>query len=100
MHFLSVLEMTSTTAEQTMKVLRNIFANHGLPEQLVSDNGPQFVSSDFAKFCKSNAIKHLQVAPYHSASNGLAERMAHTFKQTMRRTKNDGPLQHCIANFS
>ena len=94
-----VVEMTSTTAEQTIQVLRNIFANHGLPEQLVSDNGPQFVSSDFAEFCKSNAIKHLWVAPYHPASNGLAERMVQTFKQAMRRTKNEGPLQHRIANF-
>ena len=75
-----VVEMTSTTAAQTIKVLRNISSNHGLPKQIVSDNGPQFVSSDFAEFCKSNAIKHLRVAPYHPASNGLAERMVQTFK--------------------
>ena len=60
-----IVEMTSTTAGQTVKVLRDIFARHGLPEQLVSDNGPQFVSSDFADFCKNNAIKHIRVSPYH-----------------------------------
>ena len=94
-----VVEMTSTTAAQTIKVLRDIFSHHGLPEHIVSDNGPQFVSSDFADFCKNNAIKHLRVSPYHPASNGLAERMVQTFKQAMRRTKNDGPWQHRIANF-
>ena len=95
-----IVEMTSTTAGQTVKVLRDIFARHGLPEQLVSDNGPQFVSSDFADFCKSNAIKHSRVSPYHPASNGLAERMVQTFKQAMRRTMNDGlPWQHRIADF-
>ena len=95
-----IVEMTSTTAGQTVKVLRDIFARYGLPEQLVSDNSPQFVSSDFADFCKSKAIKHVWVAPYHPASNGLAERMVQTFKQVMRRTMNDGlPWQHCIADF-
>ena len=94
-----VVEMTSTTAAQTIKVLRVIFSHQGLPEHIVSDNGPQFVSSDFADFCKNNAIKHLRVTPYHPASNGLAERMVQTFKQAMQRTKNDGPLQHHIANF-
>ena len=58
-----IVEMTSNTAGQTVKVLRDIFARQGLPEQLVSDNMPQFVSSDFADFCKSNVIKHVQMAP-------------------------------------
>ena len=97
--WLEVVEMTSTTAAQTIKVLRSIFLNHGLPEEIVSDNGPQFVSSDFAEFSKSNAIKHLQVAPYHPASNGLGEHMVQTFKQAMRIAKNDEPFQHQIANF-
>ena len=72
--------MTSTTAANTIKVLQEIFSMHGLPEQLVSDNGPQFVSSEFLDFCKANGIKHFQVAPYHPASNGLAECTVQTFK--------------------
>ena len=81
-----IVEMTSTTAGQTVKVLRDIFPRNSLPEQLVSDNGPQYVSSDFNDFCKSNAIKHVRMAPYYPASNGLAERMVQTFKQALRRT--------------
>ena len=95
-----IVEVTSTTAGQTVKVLCDIFARHGLPEKLVSDNGPQFVSSDFADFCKSNTIKHVQVAPYHPASNVLAERMVQIFKQAVGRTMNDSlPWQHRIADF-
>ena len=60
-----IVEMTSKTAGQTVKVLLDISTRHGFPEQLVSDNDPQFVSSDFADFCKSNAIKHVWVSPYH-----------------------------------
>ena len=66
--------MTSTTAAKTIEVLRRMFASHGLPEQIVSDNGPQFVSEEFAAFMRANNIKHIRSAPYHPASNGLAER--------------------------
>ena len=78
-----IIEMTSTTAANTIKVLRDMFARYGLPEQLVSDNGLQFVSSEFCEFCKSNRIKHYHVAPYHPASNGLAEHMVQSFKQSI-----------------
>ena len=41
--WLEVIPMSSTTTEKTIAVLRNLFASYGLPEQLVSDNGPQFI---------------------------------------------------------
>ena len=92
-----VIEMTSTTTANTIRVLREIFTRYGLPKQLVSDNGLQFVSYEF---CKSNGIKHYCVAPYHLASNGLAERMVQSFKQSMKKSSTDGiPFQHRLANF-
>ena len=39
-----VVIMSDTTVEKTVDALRAIFATHGLPEQVVSDNGPQFTS--------------------------------------------------------
>nr|XP_027214449.1 uncharacterized protein K02A2.6-like [Penaeus vannamei] len=58
-----VIPMTSTTAYSTVRVLMSLFATHGIPEQIVSDNGPQFVSSEFDSFCKGNNIKHIRSAP-------------------------------------
>ena len=55
--------METTTAEATISHLRQIFATHGLPRQIVSDNGPQFVSSPFQKFCESRGIQHIKTAP-------------------------------------
>ena len=40
--------MQSTTSEKTIDVLRTMFAQHGLPEHLVSDKRPQFASADFS----------------------------------------------------
>ena len=65
-----VIPMTSTTATKTIQELRLIFARWGLPEQLISDNGPQFVSEEFAEFSRTNGIKNIRVAPYHPSSNG------------------------------
>ena len=42
--------MTSTTAQKTTEILRHKFASYGLPEQLLSDNGPQFVANEFEEF--------------------------------------------------
>ena len=75
-----VIVMSSTTAQHTIEALRSIFSHFGLPEQLVSDNGPQFTSDEFAEFMKGNGIKHILCSPYHPSSNGLAERFVQTFK--------------------
>ena len=85
-----IIEMTLAIATNTITVLRDMFARYGLPEQLVSNNGPQFVSSEFTQFCKSNGIKHYRVAPYRPALNNLVECMVQSFKQSMKKSSNDG----------
>ncbi|XP_041366709.1 uncharacterized protein K02A2.6-like [Gigantopelta aegis] len=85
-----IIPMKNTFASQTIIALRNIFARFGLPEQVVSDNGPQFISSEFETFMKRNNIKHITSAPYHPRTNGLAERFVQCFKNAIKHAKNDG----------
>ena len=95
-----VIEMSTTTATQTLAVLRKMFTTNGLPEQLVSNNGPQFVSEEFAIFCQFNGIKHIRVSLYHPSSNGLAERFVQTFKVAMGKSEKDGlSFSHRLASF-
>ena len=89
-----VAVMSSTTSEKTINVLRTMFAQHGLPEQLVSDNGPQFTSSEFSQFLQNNRIKHILSAPHHPASNGLAERFVQTLKRNLKATMKEGKAIH------
>jgi transposase InsO family protein len=66
----------------------------------VSDNGSQFSSDEFATFMKHNGIKHFKSAPYHPATNGLAERFIQTFKNSMRAMKDENrDINQKIANF-
>ena len=95
-----VREMSSTTTLKTIEVLRELFSSFGLPEQLVSDNGPQFTSEQFVKFIQSNKIRHIRCSPYHPSSNGFVERFVRSFKEAMKASRNDGlSLRHSLANF-
>ena len=87
----------STSAESTIKTLRQIFSIHGLPQQLVSDNGPAFISQDFKQFMNKNGIRHSLTSPYHPRSNGLAERAVQTFKSSIK--KLDGPIDTRLTRF-
>ena len=76
---------TSANSLDTIEKLRMVFATHGLPEQCVTDNGSPFTSMDFETFLQNNGIKHIRTSPYHAASNGMAERMVQTFKNTLKK---------------
>ncbi|XP_058024074.1 uncharacterized protein K02A2.6-like [Ahaetulla prasina] len=65
--------MPSTTSDAIIRVLNRLFATHGLPDTLVSDNGPQFTAAPFQFFLARLGIRHATTAPFHPAANGLAE---------------------------
>ena len=85
-----IIEMKNTTANKTIEELRKLFASYGLPEQIVTDNGPQFIAEEFAAFTKGNGIKHIKSAPYHPSTNGAVERLVQTFKKSMKASQYDG----------
>ena len=67
-----------------MKKLREVFAYFGLPNQIVSDNGPAFIAEEFQQFMRINGVQHIRSAPYHPQTNGEAERFVQTFKRAMK----------------
>jgi len=96
--------MGSTTSEKTIAILRNFIADFGLPEEIVSDNGPQFTSEEFKCFMTQNGIRHTRTPPYHPASNGAAERAVQTLKRALEKASMSPksaqrPLPHVLANF-
>ena len=73
--------MKNATSSGTIRYLRQLFAQFGIPETIVSNDGTQFTSADFKEFCRLNGIHHVQTAPYHPSSNGLTERAVQVVKQ-------------------
>ena len=81
--------MRTSTATATVEKMRGIFATHGLPVLVVSDNGPCFSSLEFKMFMKNNGIRHIFTALYHPSSNGQAERSECTFKGALKKMEAD-----------
>ena len=94
-----VITMPRTSTAATVSALRKIFYRFGVPHTLVTDNGSQFTSSQFADFCRRNAIVHIRSPPYHPQSNGQAERFVDTFKRAFQKMKGEGTLEENIDTF-
>lgn len=82
-----VFRTSSTTSKKTIELMQTAFAFHGLPDKLVTDNGPQFASQEFAVFCQENGIEHIRSAPYHPQSNGQAEKFVDLLKTGLEKAQ-------------
>lgn len=70
-HWLAPLELK--TSHNVKEELYRIYAEHGIPEILQSDNGGEF-KKHVAKFCKNNKIKMIRCRPYNPKAQGKVER--------------------------
>ena len=96
---IEAIPLRQATTAATIQALQTFFANFGLPEEIVSDNGSQFTALDFAEYCRNKGIKHSRTPPYHPASNGAAERSVHVVKQAVRKMGKTLPLKEQLAEF-
>ena len=65
---------------------RSMFARHGIPEVVVSDNGPQFSAELYAEFARQYGFKHITSSPYHPQCNGEAERAVKNIKSLLKKS--------------
>ena len=90
----------NVNSKSTIDSLRTLFAQHGLPDQIVSDNGSNFTSDEFESFCVENGIKHKLTEPYNPQKNGEAERFVQTLKNRLEKMQGDsGEMQTKIDRF-
>ncbi len=57
-----------------MKCIKEHCARHGIPDTLVSDNGPQFTAEEFKQFTRAWGVKHDTSSPTYAQSKGFAEK--------------------------
>ena len=77
--------LRSITTKSVMKALETICLRNGFPRIVVSDNGTQFCSNEFKKFCQQHNIKSIKSSPYRPQSNGLVERMHATLTSMIQK---------------
>ena len=86
---LEVEVVSSTAVKPTKEKLKKMFANHGVPKRVQSDNGPPFNSKEFETFAKEEGFDHHCVTPEHPRANGQVER----FMQLLNKTEQIAHLQ-------
>ncbi|KAF2898725.1 hypothetical protein ILUMI_07452 [Ignelater luminosus] len=79
-----IFRTPNISIESTIKNLRKTFSRWGLPERIVSDNGPSLVFCRLKKFLEQNGIKHITSSPFHPATNGAAENAVRSFNKGLK----------------
>ncbi|XP_064475555.1 uncharacterized protein K02A2.6-like [Ornithodoros turicata] len=82
--FLVVSMLSSLNAKAVTARLSDIFAVHGMPYDLKTDNGPPFFGKEFAEFLRLNGIRHHRTTPLWTQANGEVERFIRNIKKTVK----------------
>lgn len=87
--YFEVYPLRNTLAGTVIQQIKVAFSHHGIPEKLVSDNGPQYSCDEFAKFSKQYGFIHATSSPTYAQSNGIAEKTVQSVKHIFGKCKAD-----------
>jgi transposase InsO family protein len=87
--YFEVIKLPDTKSSTVITYTKSIFSRHGIPAEVVSDNGPQYSSREFQAFAESWEFKHTTVSPLNPQANGLVERTVQTIKDLLVKSKKD-----------
>ena len=57
--FIEIDRLYDTTSSEVIHKLKAHMARHGIPERVVSDNGPQYSSDEFRRFAMTYEFEHV-----------------------------------------
>ena len=82
-NFFEVDQLSTKTAKKVIGKLKAYFARHGIPDQVISDNGQPFASREFEEFARAYSFEHVTSSPAYPQSNGKAKNAIKTAKKLM-----------------
>ena len=82
--------LPDTSSSSVISALKAIFSRFGIPDECISDNGPQYASREFRSFADTWEFKHVTISPGYSQSNGQIERTVQTIKNLMKKCEMSG----------
>jgi putative transposase len=93
---LAVVVDRELPASRVKEVLMALFAKHGLPEHLRSDNGPEFLAKELTTWLAEQGVRTHYIAPGSPWQNAYGE----SFNGTLRRERLDREVYHTVAEAS
>ena len=87
--------VTTTAADNVISLFDKIFAIHGIPEKVKSDNGSPFNGEDMRMYAQQQGFCHKKITPAQPSSIGWAEnvikmllKVGHTAKSERKNPRN------------
>jgi len=90
-----IKKLNDQSSARVILILKELFSTHGIPDIIVSDNGPQFSSDAFRLFATEYDFVHVTSSPKYPRADGEVERAVHTVKALLR--KNEDPYPALLA---
>ena len=88
------------TAHHIADHCKQIFAEYGWPDTLISDNRPCYASETFQKLMTEYQVNHITSSPHYPQSNGLAEKYVQIIKNLFHKAKEEGQdLYKCLMTY-
>ena len=81
---MKISKLTTTSSSTVITVLKSIFARYGIPEIMISDNGPQY---EIKQFARQYGFNHITRSPHYPQSNGQAEHAVQTVKKLLKQAE-------------
>ena len=95
--FLVMRKLTSMMAHHIANHCKQIFAEYGWPDTLISDNGPCHTSKTFKELMAESHMNHITSSPHYPQSNGLAKKYVQIVKNLFHEPKEEGQdLYKCL----
>ncbi len=88
--YIEIARLENTTSKTVVNHTKSIFARHGIPEVVISVNGPQYTAMEYKQFAQEWKFEHQTSSPYYPKSNGLAEKAVQIVKRLLSKSKQDG----------
>ena len=81
-----VASLSTSSSRGVISALSSMLARHGIPDIMITDNGPQLGSREFAEFSKDWGFIHQTSSPHYPQSNGLAEATVKVVKNMLKKS--------------
>ena len=89
-NFFEICLLSTIKSTTVIQHTKSIFACHGIPEAVISDNGPQYSCQEYKDFANKFGFQNKTSSPAYPQSNGLAECTVQTVKNLLQKAKVSG----------
>ena len=83
--YIEIERLTNKSSPSIINKIKKIFARHGTPKELYTDNRPEYTPRSFKAFAKEWDFKHVTSSPDFPQSNGFVERAIQTVKKALKK---------------